>query len=121
MGIVNFIEHSNICASRNELIALFENTLLAFGVDKFVYSLARGSFTASHKTHHGLARSYPESWMKHYTERSYVNCDPTYRHALGTKGAFTWKSLRETIPLTKSETRVMNEAQEAGLQNGVTL
>ena len=121
LGIINFIERSNICASRGELVALFENTLLEFGVDKFVYSLARGSFTANHKTHHGLARSYPEAWMKHYTEHAYIDSDPTYRHALGTKGAFTWKSLRDTIALSKSELQVMNEAQEAGLQNGVTL
>ncbi|MDE1901432.1 MAG: LuxR family transcriptional regulator [Alphaproteobacteria bacterium] len=121
MIILDFIEKSNRCLSRDELIQLFENTLLSFGVDRFVYSLARGSFTANNKTHHGLVRSYPEEWMKHYTSNRYIDSDPTFRYALKKKGPFTWHSLQEIIPLSKKEKTVMYEAEEAGLKNGITL
>lgn len=121
MNFLDFIDQSNRCTSRDQLIQLFENTLAEFGVDKFVYSLARGSFAAKSKTLHGLVRSYPDEWMKHYSANNYINYDPTYRYALKTKGAFTWKSLKDILPLAKKEKLVMHEAEEAGLKNGVTL
>lgn len=121
MVVLGFIEESNRCQSRDLLVKLFEAALLDLGVDRFVYSMARGSFAANNKTLHGLARSYPEGWMKHYAENFYIDNDPTYRYALKKKGPFTWKSLLEILPLSKKEKLVMNEAEEAGLKNGVTL
>jgi DNA-binding CsgD family transcriptional regulator len=121
VAIIEFIQESNECASIEALTLSFEKYITQIGFDKFVYSLMRGSVSKFGNTHHGIARSYPETWMKHYVERNYIKFDPTYRWAIKHRGAFTWQHMQKTLPLTKGERRVMLEADEAGLKNGVSL
>jgi DNA-binding CsgD family transcriptional regulator len=119
--ILEFIDQSNRCTSVDELTRTFELSIAHLGFDKFVYSLMRGTASKFGLMHHGIARSYPESWMKHYMQCNYIKSDPTYRWAINHRGAFTWSQLQKNLPLTKGERRVMLEAEEAGLKNGVSL
>jgi hypothetical protein len=121
VSLLDFIERSNQCNSKEDLIQVFEHTIADLGFDKFVYSLMRGSFSKTGRTQHGVARSYPENWMAHYVEKNYINNDPTYRYALRHKGAFAWRHLQNVVPLTKNEKSVMDEAEDAGLYSGVSL
>lgn len=121
MPILEFIDQSNKCNTADELVDAFEQSIAQLGFDKFVYSLMRGSVSKFGPMHHGIARSYPEGWMRHYMERNYIKFDPTYRWALKQRGPFTWQQLQKALPLTKGERRVMLEAEEAGLKSGVSL
>lgn len=121
MQLLEFIESSNSCTSEEELILLFERAILVLGFDKFVYSRMRGSFSSENTVHHGVARSYPEEWMRHYSKNNYLDHDPTYRQALSQKSPFTWKKLLKEVPLTKKEILVLHEAEEVGLKSGVSL
>jgi DNA-binding CsgD family transcriptional regulator len=121
MQFERFIHETNGCVSKDQLVETFEQALRRFGIDKFVYCLARGSFATKKRPHHGLVRSYPEDWMKHYAQNNYIDLDPTYRYGLHTKGLFTWKDLDKIIPCSKKEKAVMREAEDAGLKNGITI
>lgn len=119
--LVEFIEHSNACTTREELVECFSKAIQRLGFDKFVYSLMRGNLSDNRKTFHGIVQSYPEAWGKHYAANDYINSDPTYRRALCQKGIFTWAQLYKEIPLSRQEKQVMNEAHDAGLHSGVSL
>ncbi len=121
MPLACFITQSNLCTSKDELVAAFEKALSELGLSKFIYCMARGSFSGHGKVHHGIARSYPEDWVKHYLSNNYVEFDATYRHGLNSCGAFSWKTLHEELPLTKKEKLVLGEAEDAGLKNGITV
>lgn len=121
MLILEFIDRSNQCSTIEELTQTFEHSIAQLGFDKFVYSLMRGATSQFGNKHHGIARSYPESWMRHYAVRNYIDFDPTYRWAMQHRGAFTWKNIQKALPLTVGEKRVMLEADEAGLKSGVSL
>ncbi len=121
MRFERFIQESNLCATKAQLIECFEKILAKFGIDKFIYCVARDNVLNQAPPQHGVMRSYPEDWMTHYAARQYIKADPTYRQGLITHGPFSWKGLRSTVPLTKSERRVMDEADEAGLKSGITI
>ena len=121
MDFLDFIQRSNECASREQLIKVFETALREYGVNGFIYSLFLGSLASTDNILHGVARSYSEDWMKHYAEKNYLQHDPTYRYIGHKSGAVTWKDLQKTQEFSKKEKRVMDEAEEAGLKNGVAL
>jgi len=121
MDFLDFIERSNGCCSKEDLVQCFDKAIARLGFDKFLYSIMRGSFANQGKTFHGLARSYSEEWMKHYIEKKYIDQDPTYRRALCHKGVFSWQDLCKETATTKTEKLVMSEAEEAGLKNGISV
>ncbi|MGB9154820.1 MAG: LuxR family transcriptional regulator [Alphaproteobacteria bacterium] len=121
MDFLDFIQRSNECASREQLIKVFETALREYGVNGFIYSLFLGSLASTDNILHGVARSYSEDWMKHYAEKNYLQHDPTYRYIGHKSGAVTWKDLQKTQEFSKKEKREMDEAEEAGLKNGVAL
>ncbi len=121
MVISDFITRSNGCSTIEELVTAFEAAISQLGFDKFIYCLARGCLNAQTPVNHGIARSYPEDWMKHYMRKGYLDFDATYRYGLSHRGAFAWKQLQQEVPLTKKERLVLYEAEEAGLKNGITV
>ncbi|MGE0698080.1 MAG: LuxR C-terminal-related transcriptional regulator [Hyphomicrobiaceae bacterium] len=54
-------------------------------------------------------------------EQNYTQHDPVYRTALIRRRPFSWSGLMKTANLSKLQQRVMNEAMEAGLKDGVAL
>jgi DNA-binding CsgD family transcriptional regulator len=121
MSFFGFIEQSNKSRTKDQLVHHFEQALYDFDIDGFVYSLARGSFASGNKMHFGVAGSYPREWMEYYRKQGYVENDPTFRQIARTKGFFTWKDLQSIQSMTPKEQQVMNEAEEAGLKNGISL
>ena len=114
MPILTFIEQSNQVSSSEQLLALFERVLREFGIDMFLYSHSlkdgeQGSF-----------HTYPEDWVRRYTDRGYIKRDPTYRLARQMGGVFEWQSVSGLIPLKKEELSLLEEADEAGLRSGIT-
>ena len=121
MNFLDFVELSNGSHTGDQLALHFGKSLQELGIDGFVYSLVRGSFSNGEKIHFGVAGSYPQEWVKYYNENGYVEHDPTFRRIVREKGVFTWKSLFSAQNLTKKEQQVLSEAEDAGLKNGLSL
>lgn len=110
-----FIEKSNKCRNTGELNAVFGDHLARLGIDMYVFSYVHHQNDISG---HGVSSSYPSDWLDHYISHNYITFDPIYRIGWEKSGVFDWASISKTHALTKDETRLMNEASEAGLKCG---
>ncbi|MCB9988282.1 MAG: LuxR family transcriptional regulator [Rhodospirillales bacterium] len=118
-SIEEFIEKSNKASNAEEAFHLFSQTLSEMGFDRVVYSLLTDHFSLQKKAGHGIAYNYPDDWMKYYAEKGYDTEDPVPKQAFKSSRPFSWEGLTKTSELTALEQKVMNEAEEAGLKNGV--
>ncbi|MDA0781159.1 MAG: LuxR family transcriptional regulator [Rickettsiales bacterium] len=121
MLVDNFIDESYQLKDSEKLIGLFERAISSLGFDKFVYSFMTEQPSIKETAKHGVIRSYPDDWMKHYLEKDYINIDPTYRLALRTPGVFSWKELEERISLPEISVKMMREAQDANIKSGASV
>lgn len=114
----SFIELSNRCRDRKELDAVFAGHLEDFGFDMYVFSLVRHQ---NDSDGHAVFSSYPEEWLRHYAANNYMRIDPIYRLGWEKSGVFSWDSIEAERPLSKSERRLMAEADDAGLRSGAAV
>jgi DNA-binding CsgD family transcriptional regulator len=121
LKLEDYIYATNEAENPEELFRLFLEQLEALGLDRVVYSFMTDSPVFKRKAEHGVVRNYPEDWMKHYTENKYITYDPVYRTALFSRKPFTWNEIIEKQDLDPVQKKVMWEAREAGLKDGVAL
>ncbi len=116
-----FIEEANNAKSTQEVARLFGEILKDYGYDRFCYSLITDHPSLGLNAGHGIVANYPEDWMAYYKANLYEKKDPVPRHGFETLRPFTWESIQQTRELKADEKRVMNEAREAGLLDGVAI
>jgi DNA-binding CsgD family transcriptional regulator len=116
-----FIEEANNAKSTQEVTRLFADVLKDYGYDRFCYSLVTDHPSLGLNAGHGIVANYPEDWMAHYKANLYEKKDPVPRHGFETLRPFTWESIQQTRELKADAKRVMNEAREAGLLDGVAI
>ena len=121
VSIEEFIEQSNESCSIEELSSLLGDALAQFGYDRFCYSLISDHDSLNLKAGHGLLRNYPESWMKHYVSSQYVGRDPVPLHCFKTTRPFTWKYVTQNQKISAFQKRIMDEAHEAKLMDGMAV
>jgi DNA-binding CsgD family transcriptional regulator len=120
-AIERFIEAANDAKTTHEVSTLFGCALENYGYDRFCYSLITDHPSLGLDAGHGVVQNYPADWMAHYTANNYEKKDPLPRHGLKTMRPFTWDSISESRALKPDEKRVMNEAEEARLLDGVAI
>lgn len=114
-----FIIRTNTAESPEEVFLVFQQTLEALGFDRVIYSLITDHPSLGRQAGHGVQRNYPEDWMRHYAANGYERKDPVPKYAFKSAKPFTWDWLVESRPMNEEEMRVMNEAAEAKLLDGV--
>jgi DNA-binding CsgD family transcriptional regulator len=62
--------------------------------------------------------NYPAAWTERYIEQGYETFDPTMRHGRTAIRPFVWQDTWRGRIRTRSEARVMREAEEFGLRSG---
>jgi len=120
-AVESFIEEANEAASTQDVARLFGNALTSYGFDRFCYSLITNHPSLGLDAGHGVVQNYPDDWMAHYNANNYQKKDPLPRYGFNTMRPFTWDSLEQTRELKLEEKKVMNEAREARLLNGVAI
>lgn len=115
----DFIAKTSEAETPEEVFLVFQDALQSLGFDRVIYSLITDHPSLNQKAGHGLQRNYPEDWMKYYAANGYEKKDPVPRYAFKTARPFTWGWLTDSVPLTDEEKRVMNEAAESKLLDGV--
>lgn len=121
MDLIDFIYASNQCSTIEELNKKFLDYLAGLGFDRFVMSDMSHDSTAAKENNHGIIMNYPQEWMSHYVENHYLEDDPIYQMALVARKPFTWQEVMTTTKVSKKAKKVMNEAKEFKLYNGVAL
>jgi DNA-binding CsgD family transcriptional regulator len=120
-SIERFIEDTNKAKSSTEATRIFERALAYYGYDRFCYSLITAHPSVGLGARHGVARNYPDDWMAHYEANQYEKKDPVRQYGLTTCQPFTWDSLGQARNLKPEQQRVMDEAREAGLLDGIAV
>ena len=120
-SIESFIEETNRATSSREVSVLFGKTLNRLGYDRFCYSLITAHPSLGLDAGHGIAENYPDDWMSHYKANHYEKIDPVPRHGYTTSNPFTWDSVMQARELKRDEKKVMNEAIDARLLDGLAI
>ncbi len=120
-SIESFIEDANRAKSPKEVSAIFGNALKDHGYDRFCYSLITAHPSLGLAAGHGVAQNYPADWMSYYKANHYAKKDPVPRYGCTTSRPFTWESVVRTRKLKPDEKKVMNEAKEARLLDGIAI
>jgi len=119
MKIEEFIDSSNSIMSVDVLFKLYETAMMDEGIDRVIFSLMTDHIMLSKKAGHGIIVNYPDDWMKYYVEQNYESIDSVRYFMFASKTPFTWKNITENFNQTKKQKIFFNEAEEAGLFDGI--
>ncbi len=111
----------NASQTAEEAFQHFCGIMAEYGYDRVVYSLINDHPSLSLPKQHGLASSYPEDWMKYYTEKNYIAIDPVFKGALKSRVPFFWADLENDPDIPRSSLKVLDQGAEAGLQDGIAI
>ncbi len=117
----DFIDATNAAATPEEVFELYERALASLGYDRILYAALAEHPIWDHVNSPCVIRSYPDDWVTYYTENGYIIKDPVRKYGPSKRTAFRWDDLARTNRLTPIETKVLREAEEAGLHNGVAV
>ncbi|WP_105132034.1 autoinducer binding domain-containing protein [Burkholderia sp. BE12] len=104
----------------SSLVKLFGDVAASLGFPRFAVSRlsrarARSRVAMAVDT---LYARYPDNWVFHYAKHDYGPVDPVHRMALVHATPYRWTDI---VGLNHIEQRVLDEAREAGLANGVSI
>jgi DNA-binding CsgD family transcriptional regulator len=117
--IEDFVEATNACPDRDGLFRLYRDAVAALGYDRAIYTFVTDHDSAGRKAGHGLHGNYPEDWMRRYADCGYLAVDPVILSVRRLPGVFLWENMERDVGLTASQRKILCEAGEAGLRNGI--
>ena len=117
----DYITAINAAETAEDAFGVIAKIAREFGYDYVVYSLATDHPSLGLKRQHGLGDAYPEDWMKHYLANNYIDIDPVFSEVVNSSVPFFWTSVIEKKPLASNSLRLMNEAEECGLREGLAV
>lgn len=107
--------------SADKLFETFTKIMNDYGFDKVTYSLVTDHPSLGFSRMHGFANSFPEDWMKFYWEENLMDHDPVPKKQLIDSRPFFWSNLVNSQPLTDKQLDIMNQASDAGLNDGIAI
>jgi DNA-binding CsgD family transcriptional regulator len=114
-----YIESINTASSPEEAFARFCTIMRKHGYERVAYSLVTDHPTLGLPRQHGLVTSYPEDWMKYYSEKNYMDIDPVTARIREMRKPFFWSEVTESPNIEKPAITLMNEAGDAGVKDGI--
>lgn len=64
---------------------------------------------------------YPAAWLERFSSKNYAALDPVFRAARQQSLPFQWSDKRFRVGLSPEQIRILNEAAEVGLADGITI
>ena len=121
MRLSDFIEDSNRAKSPESVLALMERAASDLGFDRYAYSALTGHerYEACGNPPPTVAHNYPEAWHAYYFAHDYQHIDPVITLAPDIEQPFLWDSLNDAYDLDRAQLKVLREARESGLRDGV--
>ncbi len=119
MSIEEFIHLTNRADSVDKLFQIFEKAMCDMGFDQVLFALLTDHPSLKIEAKHCYLKNYPDAWVKYYLEQGYDAIDPVRTLALAKIGAYTWDEIIKTKPLSKKQTQMFNEAEDAHLYDGI--
>jgi len=122
MGTISeFIEKSNAAQTVEELFAVYEKAVGAYGFDRIMYSVLLPHPHYDSLRSPSLMKNYPDDWIKHYVEHGFIQKDPVRKCCTMARLPFTWERMMSRLQLTSRQKQFMLDGEEAGLKDGVAI
>ncbi len=116
-----FIDKSNKISDKEILTDLYSEYIDIFGYNRLVYTFITDHKVAKQKAGHGIVCQYPADWMQYYEENKYEKDDPVVIYAKRASGSFTWSQVISDPLTPKKHIKILEEAQDANLHDGVVI
>lgn len=120
-SLEQFIEKTNHATTSEEVFSLYQKALGQYGYDSICYCLVTDHPSLGLDANHGAMQNYSEEWIQHYQDKGYKFIDPVVKSCFATNRPFTWETLMRTQSLSVDERLLMNEAEDAGLLDGIAV
>lgn len=104
--------------STDQIFDLFKDAMADFGYDRIAYLTLAPAGSDEGNT---FETTFPETWITHYTGQGYTETDPIPDYIVGARDPFTWATLESDYALGKRQRKILSEAREAGLHDGITI
>jgi DNA-binding CsgD family transcriptional regulator len=114
-----FIERADHAASIDELAAAFERAITALGFRYFACCSHVDPLQPPRRA--VVMHSYPEAWVRSFSERKLFHLDPVFRRADSTLLPFFWDSKGFRDGLTPEQQAILAEASTYGIAHGYTV
>ena len=121
IDLVEFIHRSNNVKHVDELVTHFLSFLNGFGLNRFVMSSMGHDRLSEKAKNHGILVNFPSEWMAHYQANQYLEDDGIYKKAMLAKKPFTWSSVHDDPQSSAKSVRILDEAYEFKLYDGIGL
>jgi len=117
----NYIERIKLTETIDDAFAAFSDIMLDYGYDRLVYTLITDHPSLNLEKQPGLATSYPDDWIKHYTEQHYLKDDPVVLAMLKSGTPFFWDDLHQDPTMSDYSLDILNQGSDAGVKDGIGL
>jgi|AGTN01.1.fsa_nt_gi Response regulator containing a CheY-like receiver domain and an HTH DNA-binding domain len=125
LDVAGFIERTNQASSPDALFGHLRDMTESMGFNRSLFS--GGSTDPMFRSKYGITsptpiilNCYPDHWTSHYLSHNYIAIDPVFSRVRRQWNPVIWDAL-PARSLARAEKRLMNEAGESGLHNGVTI
>lgn len=106
------------CRSREDIDTVIRTASAAMGVTSHVVGIVpNGIVHPRDQPGYVLAGTWPEEWARRYFARQYVQTDPAIEYARSQTEPSRWDRIRSS----KTGARILDEAGDFGLRQGLTI
>ena len=119
IDITKSIEDLIQAKDANSAFSVFVKAMEEFGYDRVSYTLCTDHPSLGLSKQHGLSTSYPDDWMSHYIENSFLKTDPVVNQLLKSKLPFYWDHLIANLDKDSKPYNLMKDAEDAGVGDGI--
>jgi DNA-binding CsgD family transcriptional regulator len=126
VDVAAYIERSNRAETQEQAFDLFRGVVAELGFTRSLF--AGASNEPAFRERYSISDSapiiinnYPDDWTRYYLERGYIAVDPVFASIQSHWSPIVWDCLPEMVSLDGVQKRVMDEASESGLHNGVSI
>lgn len=117
VSAIKFVERLSEVKSLEDFRTQFADYLTNFGIEYYVISGIPGPYDDLDEFI--VVHNLPSAWVTKYDHNNYVEHDPVARYCLETREPFSWSTATAKYSNDPMALRVMTEAREHGLRDGV--
>ncbi|WP_309085892.1 autoinducer binding domain-containing protein [Chelativorans sp.] len=119
--VFDFVSTITSCRTEGEVARSFLHSLRSYGVTNLLAGMIpRSGSSNQEQLAHVLLDVWPPQWLLHYFSRGYLFRDPTIRLVQWSNRPFFWREVGELCSVCPVGHRIMNEAREFDLWEGLT-
>lgn len=123
MNLESFLIRIRQARTTASLFRILQEAARQAGLEHVAYAALQdhASYEATTHAPPAVRLTYPDRWVTHYYEQGYDKIDPVLSHTIDIGVPYLWHWLPKMRRLGDLQRRVLEEAREAGLRQGMTV